>query len=286
MKDSSLPPPGAPEDLDAEHTGWSSVPNWVVRSSRLGASEKLVYIALINRCDKRGMCHPSLSTIARDASISRRTAVTVLGTLEDRGYIKKTRRFDGDQFTSNVYKITTWSGSANIAPPSEELAPGSANEHLGVVQPLHRGSANGTQEVLPIEVIPNGSKTQEDTSAREVAADPFDVFWKTYPRKAEKPRARKAYASAIKRASVETILAGAVRHRDDPNREDAYTKHPATWLNGDCWDDDPLPDRQTGNSRALSPPRLATADQRLADGAALIARLAAEESQSRMELEA
>jgi hypothetical protein len=35
-----------------------------------------------------------------------------------------------------------------------------------------------------------------------------------------------------------------VRYRDDPNRVQEFTKHPATWLNGDCWLDDPLPPRE------------------------------------------
>lgn len=71
----------------------------------------------------------------------------------------------------------------------------------------------------------------------------FDDFWAAYPRKDAKRRAESAYRSATRRASPQTILDGAIRYRDDPHREDAFTSLPTTWLNGDRWDDAPLPNR-------------------------------------------
>lgn len=78
----------------------------------------------------------------------------------------------------------------------------------------------------------------------------FTEFWDAYPRKVGKDRARKAFASACRRATPEEIIEGAKRLAADPNlpkRDDPdwrYVKHPTTWLNGGCWqDDEPLPDR-------------------------------------------
>mgnify|MGYP000116654668 CR=1 FL=1 len=49
---------------------------------------------------------------------------------------------------------------------------------------------------------------------------------------------------------TETITAGAARFRDDPNREEKYTPLAATWLNGERWEDGPLPERPAvGNAR-------------------------------------
>jgi hypothetical protein len=69
----------------------------------------------------------------------------------------------------------------------------------------------------------------------------FIRFWEAYPRRAGKGHARRAWRKAITRASVDTIIAGAERYRDDPNRTEQYTALPSTWLNGERWDDDPLP---------------------------------------------
>lgn len=69
----------------------------------------------------------------------------------------------------------------------------------------------------------------------------FETFWSVYPRRVGKRGAESEFARAVKRATVETILAGAERYRDDPHRQDQFTKHPSTWLHQDCWEDDPLP---------------------------------------------
>lgn len=85
----------------------------------------------------------------------------------------------------------------------------------------------------------------------------FDAFWQAYPRRAEKAAARKAWPRALSEAggNPQTIIDGAQRYRDDPNREPQFTKYPATWLNKGCWDDDPLPPRAT-NGRANGVPHI------------------------------
>ncbi len=67
--------------------------------------------------------------------------------------------------------------------------------------------------------------------------DQFAVFWNTYPRRIAKGAARTAFDKAIRKTTLETMLAAIsdyVRHK--PERIDF--KHPATWLNQECWDDE------------------------------------------------
>lgn len=65
----------------------------------------------------------------------------------------------------------------------------------------------------------------------------FETFWRAYPRRIGKGQARRAFASATRKASLETMLAalGRVRWPADKQR----IPHPATWLNGERWHDDP-----------------------------------------------
>jgi hypothetical protein len=37
---------------------------------------------------------------------------------------------------------------------------------------------------------------------------------------------------------------GAQRYANDPNRDESFTAHPATWLNAERWLDDPMPLRK------------------------------------------
>lgn len=76
---------------------------------------------------------------------------------------------------------------------------------------------------------------------RPIAGKPadteFEQFWSAYPRKVGKDAARKAFAGALKRASLEAVAAGlnAATWPEDPQ----FIPHPATWLNQGRWADDP-----------------------------------------------
>ncbi len=65
----------------------------------------------------------------------------------------------------------------------------------------------------------------------------FDTFWQAYPRRVAKGHARTAFDRAIRKTTLETMLAAIADYiRFKPERIDF--KHPATWLNGECWDDE------------------------------------------------
>lgn len=70
--------------------------------------------------------------------------------------------------------------------------------------------------------------------------DPFDAFWRAYPRRTAKLAAQKAFASAIKRgADPNAMTAAAQAFADSPDRDPQFTPHPATWLNQGRYDDQP-----------------------------------------------
>mgnify|MGYP001612762832 CR=1 FL=1 len=88
----------------------------------------------------------------------------------------------------------------------------------------------------------------------------FDDFWAAYPLKKSKGFARAAWQRAIRKASPELIIAGAALYAS--TAEPPYIKHPATWLNGECWaDQEPVP-----------PPMLDQSEARLSVMAQSIAR--------------
>lgn len=68
----------------------------------------------------------------------------------------------------------------------------------------------------------------------------FEDWYSLYPRKASRGQAIRAFRAARKKAPLEILMKGAQAYRDDPRRKPEYTKHPATWLNGECWKDDPI----------------------------------------------
>lgn len=112
-------------------------------------------------------------------------------------------------------------------------------------------------------LVPNGTDVPllEEVSKKELRRvrkpiddeDPgFMAFWDAYPRKTAKGSARRAWSRAVTVAPVDVIVAAAQRYAQDPNREDQFTAHPATWLNGERWADGPLPERKSRAERKTS----------------------------------
>jgi hypothetical protein len=81
--------------------------------------------------------------------------------------------------------------------------------------------------------------------AAQTAPQGFDDFWRLYPKKVARTDAMQAFVRALKLATIDEILQGAMRYAAERREEDPrYTKHPATWLNKGCWSDATPPPRE------------------------------------------
>ena len=71
--------------------------------------------------------------------------------------------------------------------------------------------------------------------------DSFETFWKHYPKKADKQKARVAFAKVMDKnaITVDELIAAVERHkRSEQWQNVAYVPYPSTWLNGSRWEDD------------------------------------------------
>lgn len=69
----------------------------------------------------------------------------------------------------------------------------------------------------------------------------FETFWAKYPRgrRKSKGKAWLAWIVALKKASAEEIIERASEYAKSDEGNGPYVKMPSTWLNQDCWNDDP-----------------------------------------------
>ena len=68
----------------------------------------------------------------------------------------------------------------------------------------------------------------------------FEAFWDLYPRKVSKGHAVKAWGAATKRTEPPVIIEGLRRQLPALGKlESRFIPHPATWLNGERWADQP-----------------------------------------------
>ncbi len=193
-------------------SNFSVISNSVIRDTRLSYRARGVLLDILSRPDNWRI---SADSLARSGSEGRHAILTALKELREVGYMRTQKlRKDNGQFetVSIVYDTPNYEATEVQKPNSG-----------------HPQSENRT----PLEVL---SKKNLDTNL-------FEEFWKVYPRKVGKQAAERAYARAIKTTEENVIIAGALRYSDDPNRVDAFTAHPTTWLHAGRWNDEPLPER-------------------------------------------
>jgi hypothetical protein len=108
----------------------------------------------------------------------------------------------------------------------------------------------------------SGSKPSAKRTPYNQGYDPlFLEFWNVYPLKRDKRKALNAWRNAVARAPHNVIVQGARRYREDPNRRAGFTKYAEGWLNGDGWEDEPLPPRIDPRARPADPPRPMTSGE-------------------------
>lgn len=102
------------------------------------------------------------------------------------------------------------------------------------------------------------------------ASDPavdaaFDAFWENYPRKVGKKDARKAWPGACRRLAPDRLAKAAAYWAGlwaQAGTEARFIPHPATWLRGERWNDDP-PTAPRPRTAPPPGPVLSTADRRV-----------------------
>lgn len=198
----------------------------VLNHSQATGRAKLVLMGIANHQGDQG-AWPSIETLARYANASERSVMRDIQELEAMGelIVERNAAPIRGQYRPNLYWV-------NVSAGVTDLMSGVTNEHPEVTDEVGRGDTVVTLNVL------NPNKKLKETLVHE-----FNQFWAVYPRKQAKGEARRAFAKAVAHTDVDTIIKGAIRYADDPNRSPSFTAMPATWLNQERWEDGPLPER-------------------------------------------
>jgi len=138
---------------DKRKRNWFWVENAILHLD-LDVYEKMVFITLCQFADAEGQCYPSLQTIAKAASCSRRKVSAVIAKLIAKKMITKVNRIStsGDK-TSNVYTIHSLHLEGGRAPRALPSAP----RALGVGHHVPINNTNNTyfEQDTTTNVVPN-----------------------------------------------------------------------------------------------------------------------------------
>ena len=228
--------------MSAEATGW------VFKSSPYSGALFTLHLAIADIVNDthRNELWASVRLLGEKARISERSVRSGLARMVQDGLLELVAAHEGQVRRYRFLMPDPCNGcTPATAAPLQPDAQTPANERA---TPANERETPAVVAPYPKRTQENSSSTATQTLAADIEAshhqaDPFDAFWSVYPLRKAKGAARKAWKSALSRATTKEIIAGARSYAEDPARETRYTKHPATWLNADCWLDDNTPNR-------------------------------------------
>ena len=218
----------------------------------------LVMLALADHADDDGYCFPGIARIARKCRVSERSVQRHLRDLEKIGelVIEEGRGIVTQGGCTNRYRIT-------VTPRTTADNPGhprtqSGDRLTGGDNPGTKGVTNGAKRgdtALPPEpsgesefelsgdtpVVPKGTG---EASLRKSKTDGFESFWRDYPRKVSKEKARNAWVRHNCASKQEEIALSLAEHKlcaQWLKQDGRFIPHPQSWINAHGWENDVTP---------------------------------------------
>ncbi|WP_439925299.1 helix-turn-helix domain-containing protein [Nitrobacter sp. JJSN] len=201
-------------------------------------------VTFVNRAT--GDAWPSQPRLAADCNATDRAIRDAITRLRDRGHLQVTGK-GGRGKTSHFKPLMIDLEKRNDA---SALLPAKVEEHFRDTEPKPGKERHETRKkttakpgsLLP--TIPKRETMEEPIEKKSLAMvdHSFNEFWTVYPKKVDKLKAEKLYATIIKtkRATALQLLDGARRYAAaKAGTERKFIKHPSTWLNAGGWLDEP-----------------------------------------------
>lgn len=224
---------------------YTNIQNALIWDERLRPQTKWVLIAMLSLPDDWDY---SIRGLAKKTGLAKETISKMMVELEQAGYLRRKPQSHGEggRFAGTEYiltddpscmdELTESNGDSEAAEPcpnfTDTVAP----------CPSLPCTVNSPQQNNIITNIPPIVPHKGDASP-----DLFERFWKAYPVKKAKEKARRAWRKLHPDLALCRKMSAALeldKQSDDWKRDGGrYIPHPSTWLNGRRWEDEHyLPD--------------------------------------------
>jgi hypothetical protein len=224
------------ERVEREPTFYAVIPANVRYDRKLAPNAKLVYGEITALSSKHGFCWASNAYFARLYGVSKEQASRWISQLRDAGHIKVS--IARDKKTKEIIE-----------------------RRLSLINPeltsfVSIGGIDNIKTPIDKMIKENSTRDNNTRSNNNYLSDSdFERFWKAVPtgRKIGKRKCRITLNNLIKKGDVESVD-GVIEAMDKyrrycelEHREVKHIKHPLTWLNHGCWDDEydiPIPEEE------------------------------------------
>lgn len=244
--------------------------------AELSLRARLTWIGLWTYCDDHGRCRDNVKLIKAAVwpldDVSLTNIEKDLADLQACGVVY---RYEID--AKHYLQITNWEEHQRVSHPTDSKIPkppegfegpppaGGGKPESSGKNPESSGADRDMSGAAPPgkeQGTGNREREEERTPAlaRERDLPPPDLFaefWNTYPRRADKRAAERAWRAALKRGNRDGAIILAARRyaKEKLGTDQKFIKLPATWLNADAFDNEPETLRLVsgGNSNGYAP---------------------------------
>lgn len=226
--------------------------------SQHSGTNLLMLLAVADFSDDDGFAFPAVEKLAKKCRMSKRNAQDRLKELSDSGELTILKNQGPPPKYPNLFMVNLDSLGVKRTAPVQPTSP--------VQYSVKRGAAHCIPGVKPTAPKPSvnhqeppihnraAQKQQRSSSpsASDSAKDGFADFWEQYPRKVAKAQALKAWRKLKPSGQLlADLMAGLERQKASEQwMKDGgqFVPHPATWLNGRRWEDEPPATQQEAPS--------------------------------------
>jgi len=263
--------------LDATRWAWQQVD--------IKPADKIVLLSMADRADEYHRCYPSISRLAYDTCLNRKTVIAAIGRLQKSGLISAEKTIGSvsvytligvqDRHEANPKNGTSPKSGTS---PKNGTTPVPKTGHVPVPKVvLHQSQKRDTNLSINLSSEPTKEPKKEMCGfSKEELIDLFENrFWPLWGKGARKADARKWFLNKAKNRPPEffDMLADKITELHDWRKRaetiGAFVPSLpafAVWLNGERWEDElPEPTPQTRRGQIRQPGAPTPADLWLAD---------------------
>ena len=229
----------------AEHFRWMQE---VLAERAFTHAQKVILVRLALHLNlKSGRCDPSVETVAIGAAVKARAVQATIAQAQELGWL--IRHEGGGRGNTNSYTLHL---------KDADVTAKTLHSGAPFVETLHGETVIGgaqkgaTRRCKPCTAVHPNTENKKNTDIDQG----FVRWYATYPKHRSRATARKAFEKIVRagKATVDELIAGANRYAlERRGQMQQYTKDPATWLKGECWDDEPLPVTEQGQGKFAAP---------------------------------
>lgn len=231
------------------------VPNWLHERTEVSQGAKLTYARLVQYAGKHGEAFPARETLADKLGVTARQLYRYIKELEGLGLLAVERPGLGKTDRYRFPRHDWMSDSQRTDMSAQDRTNPSGQDRPDVSSPISNVLIESGEE-NHLNNAYHRTHPQQGKRQKPNHADPaFEQFYSAYPRKVARTKAQFAWLTLKPSPElVAQIMAGVGRYVEQVRGKDTeYIAHPATWLNGRRWEDEPAPAKANGAYAAVKP---------------------------------